>query len=427
MEKVLQYMWQFRMWGSSEKTLTDGRRVLLLDPGKLNTDAGPDFFNAKVIIDGVEWAGNVEIHIKASDWKRHGHNNDKAYDNIILHVVGIDDDVVCRNDGSVVPQLVMSLTPDIAKKYTDLVEGASAIRCGEYLKTISSLTIFDWLETLAFERVQMKATRFIDLLATNCGDWEEVCYVYFSRALGFGLNSVPFEMLAKSLPLSVLRKHSDSLLQLEALLFGQAGMLDMSEHIFDEYYQLLCREYYFLSKKYQLRPMARHIWKFARTRPANFPHRRIAMLAQFSLGGFAIMRQIIEAKGDIDNLRKIFATELTGYWKEHISFDVIASRTPSVLSKKSIDILLINLVVPLYYAYGGHSGDHRIEDTTIDLLSQIEAESNSIITQWTNVGLKADNALSSQALIHLKNEYCDARKCLYCRIGNQMMRVAGRR
>lgn len=427
MEKILQYMWQFRMWGSSEKVLSDGRRVMLLDPGKLNADAGPDFFNAKVIIDGVEWAGNVEVHVKASDWKRHGHHNDAAYDNIILHVVGIDDEVICRRDGTPIPQLLMPLTPEIAQKYTQLVEGGAAVRCGAYLSEVPSLIMSDWLETLAFERLQSKTSRFVSLLEQNHGDWEEVCYVFLARSLGFGLNSQPFEMLARSLPLSVLRKHSDSRLQLEALLFGQAGMLDVTEHVMDEYYQLLCREYFFMMRKYSLRPMERHLWKFARTRPANFPHRRIALLAKFCHGGFAMMRQMIEAKGDVDKLRNLFAVEMSDYWSTHSSFEVASQRNSLSLTRNSIDLLMINLVAPLYYAYGGWSGDTTIEDMSMDLLSSIKAESNSIISRWAAVGVTADNALRSQALLQLTKEYCDNRKCLYCRIGNRMLRIAGKK
>lgn len=427
MEKVLQYMWQFRMWGNSEKLLSDGRRVLLLDPGKLNTDSGPDFFNAKIIIDGIEWVGNVEVHVKASDWKRHGHDRDSAYNNIILHVVGIDDAVICREDGSPIPQLVMPITPEIAQNYVQLVEDAGLIRCRGMLHTVDELLLSNWFETLAFERLQVKANRLIELLRANCGDWESVCYVFLARSLGFGLNSVPFELLAKSVPLSVLRKHSDSLLQLEALLFGQAGMLDMSEHIFDEYYQLLCREYYFLSRKYQLRPLVRSIWKYARTRPANFPHRRIALLAKCVENGFSLMRRVLDAKGDVDALRRIFDIELSGYWLDHSDFDVASTRLAKALSKKSVDLLLINLVAPLYYAYSGQSGDTSMEDAAMELLTSLEPENNSILNVWAAAGIKADNAFRSQALIHLRNEYCDARKCLYCRIGNRIMRSAGKK
>lgn len=426
MEKILQYMWQFRLWGSSQKSLTDGRHITLLDPGKLNTDAGPDFFNSKIAIDGVEWAGNVEIHIRASDWHRHGHDSNPAYDSVILHVVAVNDAQIMRNDGTPIPQLELPLDPAIVKDFSTLQEGTPNIRCASFLPQMPSISLSDWLETLAFERLQLKSKRLIDLLDHTNGDWEEVCYVYLARSLGFGLNSDPFEMLARSLPLKILRKHGDNLLQLEALLFGQAGMLDMSEHILDEYYQVLCREYYFLMHKYSLKPMARHIWKFARTRPANFPHRRIALLAKFAEGGFSIMRRLVDSADNVSELKSIFSVRMSGYWENHSSFDTEGSRNSTALSDKSVELLLINLVAPLFYAYSSRGIQSDLEERAVDLLADMPAESNSIISQWAALGIKADNALRSQALIQLRKEYCDTRKCLDCRIGNRMLRMAGK-
>lgn len=418
-------MWLHRMWGGVDKSLCDGRSVRLLDSGRLNTDAGPDFFNAKVIIDDIEWVGNVEVHVKASDWKRHGHDRDAAYDNVILHVVGIDDCEVRRRDGSLIPQLLLPLKPEIVEKYSMLTEGLHSIRCSEYIGEMPDIMLSGWLESLACERLESKARRILDIIEVNRGDWEQACFVSLARALGFGLNSEPFEMLARSIPLNILHHHSDSLLQIEALLFGQAGMLDMSEHILDEYYQSLCREYYFLSRKYSLRPMGRHLWKYARTRPANFPHRRIALLARYVVGGFVLMRQIIEVAGDKDKLSDIFSIKLDGYWSEHISFDLPSISNPASLSKGSIELIMINLVAPLYFAYAMKSGDVALSERGVDLLMQLKPESNSIISQWGVVGLKADNAMRSQALIHLRKEYCDLRKCLHCRIGNHLMKMTG--
>lgn len=415
-------MWQYRMWGSSEYLLPDGKKLRLIDPGRLNVDAGPDFFNAKIFIDDIEWVGNIEIHVRASDWYRHNHDKDFAYDNVILHVVGIDDAEVRRTDGSVIPQIVMPLQPELTRRFSNLQDGNASIRCGEFVKDMSELSLSDWLETLACERLQSKSGRIIDTLAQFSGDWEQTCFVLLARTLGFGLNSEPFELLAKSLPLTVLHHHSDSLLQIQALLYGQAGMLDMSTHILDEYYQRLCREYYFLQRKYSLRPLPAYIWKYARTRPSNFPHRRIALLSEYVAGGFSMMQKIIAAAGNVDLLRKIFDVSLSGYWETHSSFDVEAKSTAVALSRQSIELILINTVAPLYYAYGNYRGDMSVEEMALDLLSELKPENNSIITQWGVVGVKANNALRSQALIQLRREYCDTRKCLYCRIGNKMLR-----
>lgn len=423
MEKILQYMWQYRLWGKSEYTLHDGRCVRLLNPGCLNSNAGPDFFNAKIFIDNIEWAGNVEIHTKASDWYKHGHDKNPAYDNVILHVVGIDDTKVFRKDGTEIPQITMPLRPEFTEKYINLKEGEQSIRCAEFISQLNELLLHDWLESLACERLQAKATRLLETLNQFSGDWEQTCFITFARTLGFGLNSDTLEILAKSIPLTTLHHHSDSLLQLEALLFGQAGMLDMSTHILDEYYQQLCREYYFLQRKYSLRPIQKHLWKYSKTRPANFPHRRIALLAKFTFGGFSLMRKIIDANGDKAKLYDIFNLQLSGYWTNHSSFDIPIPNAPSCLSKSSINLILINTVAPLYYAYGNYRGELRIEENAIDLLYELPTEKNSILSQWERIGITAENALRSQALLQLRKDYCDLHKCLFCRIGNSLLRT----
>lgn len=427
MEKVLQYMWQNRIWGESDKILSDGRIVTLLDPGVLNTNSGPDFFNSKIKIEDIEWVGNVEIHIKASDWYAHKHDSDEAYDNIILHVVAVDDMPVYRKDGTKIPQLHLPLSQELTENINKLSSGMSTIRCAEYIPLLPSLTISDCLESLAYERMQRKATQIINLLEYYRGDWEQVCFILFARSLGFGLNSEPFEMLAKSISLSVLHHHSDNNLQIQALLFGQAGMLDMSVHILDEYYQRLCREYYFLSRKYNLRQIPKHLWKYAKTRPANFPHRRIALLSKFAEGGFSLMRKILDAKADQERLFEMFNMSLDDYWNENFAFDYPAKLKSNAISRDSIELILINTVAPLYYAYGNFIGDIEIEESGIDLLASLKPEKNNIVSQWNTHGIKAENALRSQALIQLRREYCDLRKCLHCRIGNKILRNIGYR
>ena len=287
---------------------------------------------------------------------------------------------------------------------------------------LSRLQIIDWIETLAIERLQMKSSRLLSLLSSLAGDWEQVCFVALARALGFGLNGEPFEMLAKSLTLNTLARHSDNLLQIEALLFGQAGMLDASAHIFDEYYQTLCREYYFLARKYGLRPMRRDLWKYARTRPGNFPHRRVALLARYLEEGFSMFARVIDANGDEEKLRAIFSKSLDGYWGSHSSFDTEAASTPDVLSRGSVDSLLINVASPIYYAYGATIGNPDLAEKAQDLLSVLPPERNSLVRMLVDMGLPAANAMQSQALIHLRKEYCDCNKCLFCRFGHLMLR-----
>lgn len=401
-----------------------GSEIEVLDPGRLNTDSGPDFFNSKIIMDGIEWAGNVEIHVKASDWHRHGHHADPAYDGIILHVVGVSDCRIHRSDGSLIPQVEITMPEDFFRTFSSLSSEISGIRCGESLSGIHSLSITDWLETLAVERIQAKAQRVIDLNSATGNDWEQTCFIIFARALGFGLNGDPFEMLARSLPLKYLHHHSDNPLQLQALLFGQAAMLDSSLHIFDEYYQFLCREYYFLARKYGLRPMRQGLWKYARTRPQNFPHRRIAYLSKACEGGFSLFSEIVSCGRNAEKLRELFHWRLDGYWHNHFSFDMEARFASDSLSDTSVTLLIINVVAPLLYAFGAIRGDVDISEKGQSILENLPGENNGVTRQWETYGLKAENAWRSQALLHLKKEYCDARKCLYCRFGNNMLRKA---
>ena len=420
MEKLYHYLWMSRMFGR-KLTDADGAEVEVIDPGRHNTDSGPDFFNSKIKIGGTEWAGNVEIHVRASDWFRHGHDSDPAYDNVILHVVGLSDRRIHRPDGSLVPQAEIAMPEGFYRTFLSLSSGIDSVRCGNML---AGLAVTDWLESLSVERIQTKGERVAAILETTGFDWEQACFVMIARALGFGLNGEPFELLARSLPLRVLHHHSDNPLQLQALLFGQAGMLDSSLHIFDEYYQLLCREYYFLARKYGLRPMRGSMWKYARTRPQNFPHRRIAFLSKACEGGFAMFSKMTGCGSDIDALRGLFSWRLDGYWHDHFSFDTEARSAADTLSEASVTLLIINAVAPLVYAYGSMRGDYDMAERALDILSMLPAENNSITREWGALGMRASDALRSQALIHLRKEYCDTRKCLYCRFGHLLLRKA---
>lgn len=422
-EKLMQYIWQHRLWSLTTMQTVDGRKIRIIDPGTLNTDAGPDFFNAKIEIDGKLWAGNVEIHTRASDWKRHHHDCDTAYDSVILHVVEKDDAPVYRTNGELIPQMILNYSHDFSTKYTELVNSISSLPCATQLKETSPLTIAEWMQTLAFERLQSKSKRIKALYDSFCGSWEDICYVTLSRNLGFGINNDAFERLARCTPLRLLHKHCDSLLQIEALLFGQAGMLDENNHKHDTYYQQLCREYSFLANKFSLTPMNTEAWKSFRIRPQNFPHRRIAMLAQYILDGFRLMESILNAK-DEKELRELFSVELSGYWAVHYSFGDASSRSQKALGNSSIDIILINTVAPLYYAYAEITGNPDTADKAVSLLESLRPERNSIVEIFTRAGVKCDDALSSQALIQAKKEYCDARKCLYCTIGHKLLSTA---
>ena len=425
MEKLMQYVWKHRLWRSEDMVTNTGKKVRVVDPGLLNTDAGPDFFNAKIEIDGHMWVGNVEMHYRATDWKRHRHDSDKAYDSVILHVVAKDDAPVRRTNGELIPQLVLEVSPQFNADYASLVGATIEVPCATKIKQVPHLTIVEWVEGLAFERLHGKVERIHQLLDSFNGSWEDVCYVTLARNFGFGINNDAFERLARRTPLRLLGKHSDSVLQIEALLFGQAGMLDAQKPGMDSYYNQLCTEYAFLSNKFQLTPMEKESWKLFRIRPQNFPYRRISMLAQFIEGGFRMMNRILEAEGEKE-MRALFEVELSGYWTKHYTFGKPNERATATLSRSSIDIILINTVAPLLYAYGELTGNYEMTDKAIKLLEDLRAENNSIVSHFVAYGIDCPDALTSQALVQLKREYCDARKCIYCKIGHHLLSKAAR-
>lgn len=425
MEAVYQYMWKHGLV-AKKLPAVDGRTIEIIYPGRHNTDAGPDFVGARLKIGGQEWAGNVEIHVKASDWHRHRHDTDPAYDNVILHVVGINDTLISDKNGDKLPQTVITFPETFIHLYSRLSENITDNPCGNRLKDLSPLTVTGWLESLSVERMQQKSQRILDTVKFVGGDWQRACFITLARALGFSLNSEPLEMLARSLSLSIAAKHSDNILQLEALLFGQAGMLDSSVNIFDEYYQSLCREYFFLARKYGLRPMRRDLWKFARTRPQNFPTRRIAVLAKALSGGFSLLSSIIDPVCNNETAEALFNWELDGYWSNHLDFDKPGVRLPATLSDTSRRLLAINLAAPILYAYGAWRGDAEMSERGLDIWHDADAENNSIVRKWAKDGIRCCSASDSQAVLQLQKEYCDRKRCLECRFGHALLRKACR-
>lgn len=419
MEKLMQYIWQHQLIDTQHLVTIDGKRVQVIDAGRLNRDAGPDFFNAKIRIDGCMWVGNIEIHYRASDWRRHNHHTDKAYDSVILHIVEVDDMAVSRTNGEVIPQLVMRASPTLRGDYQKLVDNAPLLSCGERIPSIDPFLITDWLNSLALERLQSKSERIESWLDLYKGNWEEVCYVTLSRNMGFGINSDAFERLARSLPLSFMQKHADNLFQIEAFLLGQAGLLADTRND-DNYYTRLKGEYAFLQNKFGLTSLPEEAWKFFRLRPQNFPHRRLAMLAQYIYGGFSLFARLCQAD-TIEQMRALFQVQLSGYWDTHYTFDATSPASTSVLGNPAIDIILINTVAPLLYTYGIHTVDTRYTDRAQWVWESLRPEQNNIIRRFAAAGIEARSALESQAVIQLHNEYCQNKKCLYCRIGHKLL------
>lgn len=428
MERLMQYIWQHRLWTPPHITTVNGQRLQIIDPGRLNTDAGPDFFNAKIKIDGNTWVGNIEIHHRASDWFRHRHHLDPAYDSVILHIVDLDDTPIHRADGQIIPQLRMPCSPHFRQRYQHLVDNSAAtLPCTHEIAQTPPIYLIDWLDSLALMRLHDKVDRIDSHLNRLAGDWQETCYITVARSLGFGINSDPFERLARSLPLRFLSHHTDSLLSIEALLFGQAGLLNQdTDSPENPYLHTLRDEYRFLAHKFNLTPLQSPGWKMARMRPANFPHRRIALLATLTHGGFRMMSQILEA-ATIDDARRLFSPTLTGYWADHYTFRPVTSSPSPAISRQSVDILIINALIPLIYAYSIRHNQPQLRQRALTLLHALPSEANSIVTLFNSAGIASPDAFTSQALIQLRRQFCEPRKCLYCRIGHRMLAREARR
>ena len=426
MERLMQYVWQHRLLLATDMVTVDGRKVSIVDPGLLNTGSGPDFFNAKVMIGGEMWAGDVEIHVRASDWHRHHHDGDRAYDSVILHVVDCDDTAIRRSDGQVIPQMVMKCAPEFHIRYHDLVDRSDIdLPCAPEIPGIPPLYISDWITALAYERLYTKTDRIAAILESTAGDWEQTCFATLARALGFGTNGEPMERLATQVPLHFLRKHSDSLLSLEALLFGQAQLLDTAPEA-DPYVARLRQEHQFYAHKFGLRPLQPLGWKMARMRPGNFPHRRVAYLASLVAGGFRLLNRLISLATP-EEAAGLFGTRPEGYWNRHYTFGAESPSELGGLSRSSVNSLIINAVVPLKMAYGHAHADEDMVAGAIAMLQALPPEKNSIVDLFVRAGIRVPDAFASQAVIQLRRNYCETRKCLYCRLGHRMLAARARR
>lgn len=423
MEKIIQYMWQHRLWLPSPLKTVNGEPVEVLDPGMQNLDAGPDFFNAKVRIGNRTWAGNVEIHERASDWRRHGHDNDRAYDSIILHVVTDDDARIKRHDGSEIPQAVLPSALDFKKIYDRMTAApACDLPCGAMLADIPALYRTDWLTSLAFERIHAKAEHMGEIMRRTGHEWRGAVYVLLARALGFGINGDAMERLALATPLQALIHHQGDIRAVESLMFGQAGFLDTrpAGEAEEKYLAALRQDYDFLRKKYNLKQPGDLGWKLARMRPQNFPYRRIAYLARMVCDGFGIAAEL-PSTDSIDAARRLFAASLGDFWTAHYSFSPAADRPGPQLSKRAVDILIINVVVTALYAYSKIYGDRSSLEKCVGLLQSLPPEDNRITRLFTAAGINCPDAFTSQALIQLRRCYCEPRKCLRCRFGSRLL------
>ena len=419
MEQLLHYVWKHKIFPLKELTTTTGEALEIIDQGLSNHNAGPDFFNAKIKLNGVLWVGNIEIHQSSSDWFKHGHHQDTAYDNVILHVASNIDSEVYRSTGEAIPQFMLECPQHIRDNFEELSLTDSYPPCYRIIPTLSSFMIHSWMSALQMERFGQKNAQFIERLRFYNGHWEDAFFMTLARNFGFGLNGDAFETWAKHINLRYVDKHRDNLFQVEAFFFGQAGIL--SDRDGDEYYLKLKREYEYLAHKFGLTPMDVTRWRFFRLRPNNFPHVRIAQLASLYHRGYGLLSQLLE-KTTLIEIRDLLRGGTSEYWINHYTFGGNTASHPKTLSDSSLNLLIINTLVPFLYAYGIHKGKELLYTRATSFLEELKPENNYIIRMWSQCGLKVSHAGDSQALIQLKKEYCDKKKCLYCRIGYEYLK-----
>ncbi|HXC06420.1 MAG TPA: DUF2851 family protein [Bacteroidia bacterium] len=422
-EEFLHYIWKFRNYEFRELQAVTGEQLEILSPGAHNRDSGPDFFNARIRIDDTVWAGNVEIHIRASDWNRHAHHNDKAYDNIILHVVYESDASIRDTSGRLLLTLEMSgrVNHDQYRKYLDLRNSKDWIPCGTQVAGVNNLVLEAWLERLLISRLERKSEEIREIWKQCMHDWEEAFYIYLARNFGFHTNALPFELLARSLPYKLMSRYRDNLFQLEALFFGQAGLLE--DYFEESYPQRLQNEYQFLAHKHKLKCLDKRIWKFLRMRPANFPTLRIAQFASLLHDTEHLFSKITEIP-DLEELKTGLYTTPSEYWEEHYHFSKQVPAAEKQLGSGSINNMLINTVCPFLFVYGKEKGMDEAGERALEFLSLLPSEQNSIIREWKRLGLKIKDAGRAQALLELKNRFCAVRKCLDCGVGRSLLKIS---
>ena len=414
-EDFLYYLWENRLL-KGELFTTNGQTVEIINTGYRNLDSGPDFLEARIKISETHWAGQVEIHVLTSDWNRHHHQSDKAYENVVLHVVYENDAKV--ND---IPVLELKGHFDMAlyNNYQQFIATKGWIPCEKSLASVQKFTMLSWLDSLVVERLEQKAENVEKILKANTYDWEDALYKLPMRYFGLKVNNEAFEHLAIILPFKTLLKHADNLLQVEAMLFGCAGFLE--KDFTEEYPQLLKREYKVMKAKFNLLTMPEERWKFMRMRPSNFPTIRLAQLATMIHENGSLFSKIMTARNS-DEVKRLLETEPSEYWLTHYRFETPSPKRTKRLGDSTAEILIINAIVPLLFCYGQLHYDETLCERATDYLEQLEAEDNTITRHFAERGWQAQNAMQSQALIQLYTNYCKRKRCLECRAGNVLMK-----
>ncbi len=419
-EDFLHYVWKYKLFSMVDLKTTNNSQIKILNSGVHNINSGPDFLNSKILIDDLLWAGNIEIHIKSSDWYVHNHEIDSNYDTIILHIVWEYDTEIFDKNNKPIPTLELKNLIDskLLSNYQRLLsKNLKWIPCEKLIATVDKFVIKNWLERLYFERLEQKSIIINELLSITNNDYEAVLFQLLAKNYGLKVNGDTFLKLAKSINFSTLRKERFDLISINALLFGQAGFL--SENIEDSYYQELKNEYKFLQSKYQINPINKEEFKFFRMRPTNFPTVRIAQLAEIYHKHQNLFSELMSFT-KIEDYYNFFSVELSEFWKTHYTFKKTSHKRVKKTSKSFVDLLLINTIIPLKFSYLKSKGEIN-EDDFLGLIKQIKSEKNSIISKFDELKIKSKNAFESQALLELKNSFCTMKRCLHCAIGNKLL------
>lgn len=422
-EALLHTIWKYRLLAQQEFTGTRGERIHVISVGEHNHDSGPDFFNARISINGILLAGNVEIHTRTSDWLRHDHQHDKAYNNLVLHVVYEHDRELQQNHEFNVSVLELKplVKPSLIDTYRALELSPQVIPCGKAITSVPAIRWASWLDRLAVERLERKAAYVSHVFDYSGNDLEESLYMMLCRNFGFKINDEAFELLAKSLPYTILKRYADNILRLEALLFGVAGLLD--DLFEDKYPKLLQNEFELLRHKHQLIPLPKEIWKFSKTRPVNFPTIRLSQLAHLFFKSQSLYH-LLEEYPPTETLYAFFRVETDVYWETHFKFDVSSQSAVKPLGKVAFHSLVINTVVPFLFFSYTRSGQQRLKDYAMDLLAGLDAEANKKTNLFTELERKALNALESQAQTELYDRLCSKKACLRCNVAEFLLKAS---
>lgn len=420
-EELLQFIWQFLYFDRSVLYTTQGQKMDLLSQGLLNQNAGPDFFNARLRLNGQEWAGNVEIHWYSSEWDQHKHNEDPAYNNVILHVVFQHDKEVKKQNDDWIPTLELKhrISTSLLSRYAAMMKNRYRIPCEKLLPSVADLDSSPlFFQRLLVERLEEKTNAIRQLLQENGWNWEDAFYRFMARAYGFKVNADPFFYLASITPLSVLSKHKNNLMQIEAILLGQSGLLHDKHE--DEYMQALWNEYRFLSAKLSLKAMPNHMWKYGRMRPPNFPTVRIVQFASLIHHSSSLFSRMIEIN-KYEEAMQWLTQPVSAYWQYRYQPDGKPSKKRNQMGLQSAQSLILNVTAPFMFLYGRERHIEDLTDRAIDMLQQLPSEKNHVVTLFDALGVKSYSAADSQALLILKLKYCDKKQCLRCIFGNRLL------